>query len=134
MKQLASCLFSSRMKVRMNSWILFSSPLGVIYISIISKAKEIEKMKKFSSPLGVIYISIWQDKLKNPQAVVLVPSRGHLYINDQDEVAMAIILCSRPLSGSSIYQFIITHREEKIKMCSRPLSGSSIYQYTARLL
>ena len=87
-------------------FIEFSSPLGAIYISIIINYNDRLTERTFSSPLGAIYISIgicWvgtatvEDSrpLSGPSisqlhcfhwaelssAGILVPSRGHLYLN-----------------------------------------------------
>ena len=136
----------------------FSSPLGVIYISIrtpsyYSNLKCFRPLSgssisqywtplyshwgyQFSSPLGVIYISIrrsydnWNNgrnvfvpsrghlylnkifsSLCLRMATVFVPSRGHLYLNDLATRGSRIATSFRPLSGSSISQFL----ESKMK-------------------
>ena len=83
----------------------FSSPLGVIYISMEMISSFLRKGGMFSSPLGVIYISIgpkWEDR---PTGLKFSSPLGVIYISiRKDKRKTPLDKSFRPLSGSSISQ------------------------------
>ena len=65
---------------KMISYRVFVPSRGHLYLN--KRGKNVCIWKNlFSSPLGVIYISINPGKLQNKTFCVFVPSRGHLYLN-----------------------------------------------------
>ena len=82
-------------------------------------------MCKISScPLSGASISqYWNQRRNHPYCIVLVPSRGHLYLNSNSEHMREIFGNSRPLSGPSISQYIFNGSRVYIYKFSSPLGA-----------
>ena len=106
----------------------FSSPLGDIYFSIIYQETDPRKALVLVPSRGYLFLNYKGKKISQYMGKVLVPSRGYLFLNDRKSALERLYL---PVLVPSRGYLFLNHKQpwyRSIQPRSRPLSGISISQ------